>query len=494
MQRATYSRKNLFVFSLWVMVVLCLRMLVSIFLHPLRIGWDPALHLQCAELIVKGGIPYVDMLDVNPPLIWYLDTLPVFVSEAFKAPVTLVFNEFMVLLMAWTAILLGYLLIKKVQPDQAFAYLGLIFGALYFNFFLRWDFGQREEIFVLLYLPYLVLRLLRYQGARITVAEGLIFGVTGAIGICLKHYFVLVALMVELSMLLAYRRPKALFAWENLGAFCFALLYLVHFAFAPKEMLDNYFHFLVPAFAKGYFFWDTCLANSIAAPDKRGVFYLACLGVALALSQLKRTALLLPLTVFTMASIIPYLMQFKGWPYHDIPVFAGACMLITTNALEESQSVRAERQYDMSLLGYKGNSPWSDIDSPFTEYLMRYTRPLDHVIFISNGVSPGYPLLTQFRLMPGSRHLHCCILSVLQYIKDAATPSLEVKTLLAREPQVIEQYGSDIASRKPVLIFIQEAPVLEYLRPYEFFDKYMKDYKKIGSAANFDIYKREGVE
>lgn len=326
-------------------------------------------------------------------------------------------------------------------------------------------------------------------------------------------------------MLLAYRRPKALFAWENLGAFCFALLYLVHFAFAPKEMLDNYFHFLVPAFAKGYFFWDTCLANSIAAPDKRGVFYLACLGVALALSQLKRTALLLPLTVFTMASIIPYLMQFKGWPYHDIPVFAGACMLITTssasiiagfvkkqtlalpmaalaiitgismvNALEESQSVRAERQYDMSLLGYKGNSPWSDIDSPFTEYLMRYTRPLDHVIFISNGVSPGYPLLTQFRLMPGSRHLHCCILSVLQYIKDAATPSLEVKTLLAREPQVIEQYGSDIASRKPVLIFIQEAPVLEYLRPYEFFDKYMKDYKKIGSAANFDIYKREGVE
>ncbi|MBK7837599.1 MAG: hypothetical protein IPJ49_07935 [Candidatus Obscuribacter sp.] len=82
------------------MVVLCLRMLVSIFLHPLRIGWDPALHLQCAELIVKGGIPYVDMLDVNPPLIWYLDTLPVLVSEAFKAPVTLVFNEFMVLLMA----------------------------------------------------------------------------------------------------------------------------------------------------------------------------------------------------------------------------------------------------------------------------------------------------------------------------------------------------------------------------------------------------------
>nr|MBP7577278.1 hypothetical protein [Candidatus Obscuribacter sp.] len=120
MQKLTYSRKNLFVFSLWVMVVLCLRMLVSIFLHPLRIGWDPALHLQCAELIVKGGIPYVDMLDVNPPLIWYLDTLPVLVSEAFKAPVTLVFNEFMVLLMAWAASALGYLLIKKAQPGEAF--------------------------------------------------------------------------------------------------------------------------------------------------------------------------------------------------------------------------------------------------------------------------------------------------------------------------------------------------------------------------------------
>lgn len=525
MPSLTYSRKNLFVFSLSVILVLCLRMLVSIFLHPLRIGWDPALHLQCAELIVKGGIPYVDMLDVNPPLIWYLDTLPVLVSQAFKAPVILVFNEFMVLLMLWAASSLGYLLIKKVSPDQAFTYLGLIFGVLYFNFFLRWDFGQREEIFVLLYLPYLVLRLLRYQGAKITLAEGLVFGITGAIGICLKHYFVLVAVMVELSMLLAFRRPRVLLAWENLGALCFAILYLAHFAFAPKEMLDNYFHFLVPAFAKGYFFWDTCLANSIAAPDKRGVFYLACLGAVLALTQLKRAPVLLPLMVFTTASIIPYLLQFKGWPYHDIPVFAGACVLITTsgasiitslikkqsvalpvtalavitgvslvNAVEESQSVKADRQYDMTLLGYSGTSPWADIDSPFTEYLMRYTRPLDHVIFISNGVSPGYPLLTQFRLMPGSRHLHCCILSVLQYIKDAATPSAEVKRLLDKEPQVIEQYGSDIASRKPVLIFVQEAPVVEYLRPYEFFDKYMKDYKKIGNAANFDVYKREGVE
>jgi hypothetical protein len=71
-KRLTYPT----IFAVILVASLSLRMLVSVLLHPLRIGWDPALHLQCAQLIVAGGLPYVDMFDVNPPLIWYLDMLP----------------------------------------------------------------------------------------------------------------------------------------------------------------------------------------------------------------------------------------------------------------------------------------------------------------------------------------------------------------------------------------------------------------------------------
>lgn len=520
------SRKNTTVFALWLIILMVARMVAHILMHPLAIGWDPALHLQCAQLITQGGVPYVDMFDVNPPLIWYMDTLPVLVGNLMAIPLTLSFNFFMVGIMTLAALSCAWLVVTRLPQTERFANLGLIFGLLYFNFFLRYDFGQREEIFALLYLPYLLFRLARYRGASFNIWQAVFFGLMGAVGICLKHYFVIVAGLVEFALLMRYGGAKKILAVENVTVAAFAVLYLAHFLFAPKAMLDNYFNFLVPAFARGYQFWDTCLANSLGAPDKRGVFLLCALGLFLALGQLKRAAVLLPLAVFALSSVIPYLMQFKGWTYHDIPVFAGSVMLITTagaallervcrhfrlpsaflplaslcvisgmafmTTLEELSTVSGERQFALSRLGYgeKMTSPWSDIDSPFTDYLIKYTKPGSAVIFISNGVSPGYPLMTQFALAPGSRHLHCCILSVLQYIKETLPAKGKVAELLAREPAIIDEYGADIEKRKPSLIFIQEAPVSEYLRPHGFYEKYLRHYKKIGSAANFDIYHR----
>lgn len=509
-------------------------MLVSVFLHPLRIGWDPALHLQCAELICHGGIPYVDMFDVNPPLIWYLDTIPSYLSTLVQWPQTLTFNICMVLLMVLSGLTTTYVLTKvKATPLQETASLGLVFGLLFFNFHLRYDFGQREEIFVLFYLPYLALRYARYQQVSFGRGTAVLIGLMGALGICLKHYFILVAALVEFS-LLAYFAPgkklkdalKGIVSAENITIVLFAIAYLGHFLLAPREMQDNYFNFLVPAFAKGYFFWDTSLANSLASTDKRNVFFLCAGGCALAFLACRRFTFLIPLAVFSLSSIVPYLMQFKGWAYHDIPVFAGACILLCTltamglhlllsrlpvtgmdrampllivlstaafsllNSLEESALVHSARPYDMANLGYKGSSPYDDLDSPFTEYLMKYTRAHDPVLFISNGVSPGYPLMTQFCLRPASRHLHCCILSVLQYIKDCEKPSEEVTRLIGKEKDVIDQYAEDVGKNKPVLIFIQEAPVMDYLNAYDFVKKHMDAYEKIGQAANFLVYKR----
>lgn len=528
-----------FLLALLLVLIFSLRMLVSIFTHPLRIGWDPALHLQCAELITMGKIPYVDMFDVNPPLIWYLDTIPAYFSKVWQVPQTLTFNLFLVGLMAVSALLSSFVIFRRLPAneikDRELLYLGLICGLLFFNFHLRYDFGQREEIFVLFYFPYLLLRYARYLGSRFNGTEAALIGVFGSIGICLKHYFVLVAFFVELVLFIALRRrgetKSVLLSPENMACLVFALLYAGHFLLAPPAMYDNYFHFLIPAFAKGYQFWDTCLANSLGACDKRGVFFLLCAGSALSLLVMPRYKVLLPLTVFSLLSVIPYLMQFKGWNYHDIPVFAGACILLTclggivvdrlgklpikdlqpvmpiltvcliagyslVNALEEINQTRAERQFDLARLGFSTifglnlSSPYSDIDSPFTETLLKYAKAKDNVLFISNGVSPGYPLLTQLALSPTSRHLHCCILSVLAFIKDTQRPTAEVKKLLAREPEVIAQYAEDIKKNRPPLIYIQVAPVSTYLEQYKFVETHMKDYAKLGEAANFYVYKR----
>ncbi len=186
--------------ALTIVLALGLRMMVSILLHPLRIGWDIALHLMCAALICQGKLPYVDMFDVNPPLIWYINTIPASLANLLNVPITLTFNFFLLLMMVVSGLMCFYVIVTKLERKDLFVGSGIVFGLLLFNFFLTVDFGQREEIFVLLFIPFFFLRLARWRGCPITRREAVFFGLVGAAGILMKHYFVLNFLVVELFL------------------------------------------------------------------------------------------------------------------------------------------------------------------------------------------------------------------------------------------------------------------------------------------------------
>ncbi|MBK7841277.1 MAG: hypothetical protein IPJ49_27065 [Candidatus Obscuribacter sp.] len=46
-------------------------------LHPLNVSADQSVYLQCGELILQGKVPYRDFFDFNPPLIMYINVIPV---------------------------------------------------------------------------------------------------------------------------------------------------------------------------------------------------------------------------------------------------------------------------------------------------------------------------------------------------------------------------------------------------------------------------------
>lgn len=321
--------KGLLYCCIAVVAILMARLTFGVALHPLRIGWDPALHLQIAQLITQGKVPYVDMSDANPPLVWYLYTIPAFAAEALNMPVTLAFNYFLVVLIFYSVVASLALLFLYAKRAEAPFFIPFAIGLIVFNFFLRHDFGQREEIFVLLYMPYLVLRTLRWQGrGPQSIGLSILIGIIAAIGICIKPHFLIPVFLVELFFVLDKRRLKTLCSVENIACFLGGVAYLAHFLFVPKAMTETYWKFVVPAFALGYHFWDTSLAAAVSDPSKRDVFFLTAISCLLAYSFRKRCSLLLPLAIFVLGSVIPYLIQFKGWAYHDQPVYAGAFILI----------------------------------------------------------------------------------------------------------------------------------------------------------------------
>ncbi len=497
-----------------IVLILLFRLLHSIWLHPLRIGWDPALHLQAAQLILEGKVPYVDMFDVNPPLVWYLDMIPAFFSNLLNFPVTQAFSLFLVGIIFYSAVACGALLFIKGRRGDAPLFIPFLIGLLLFNFFLRWDYGQREEIFVLLYMPFLILRCLRWSGRGVdSRVWSSAIGVIASIGICLKHYFLIPAFLVEVFFLIEKRKWRPLLTAETIACFLTALAYLGHFLLVPHAMRDSYFKFIIPAFNLGYNFWDTSLGAMYSPPEKRDVFFLMAAACAIAVALRKRSSLMLPLVVFVLGANVVYLMQFKGWPYHDQPVYAGAFILAVMqvgylillllqrlrryvaiprrvalaalvvavfgvalqDGTKDALAVQADRQFDMSRIGYRGLAPRSDIEGQYADLVIDTCRLGDKVVFIWNGVAPGYPMLTQLRCVPGSRHLHSVILSVLSYIKDSRPQTEENVKLWKNTDRIVKEYGEDIVKNRPRLVFIQKVP--DYFdKPYNFVATYLKDY------------------
>lgn len=513
-----------------------IRLFYSAILHPLYMGWDPGLHLNAAQLILQGKVPYVDMMDVNPPLVWYIDMIPAFWSNLFHIPAPQAFTLFLACVILYSASTCYYLFFycadNKKSTDTA-TYIAFIVALIYFNFLLRHDFGQRETIFVLYYLPFFVLRWLCWNNrAPKQIWISILIGVIGGLGICLKPYFLIPALAVEAYFLLNknifdLKTYKHFISPDALAAIGAALAYVIHFLLMPAAMRENYFGFVVPAFMLGYSYWDVSLGNSFSSPDKRDVFWLMVFSCAFALSVRRTSGLIEPLIIFAVTSNIPYLMQFKGWAYHDQPVLAASLILafilvsyllvylgnkvsvacsipktilvwivpiaiggyLAFDAIQDKKAVDQDNKVDLSFIGYQGTSPRGDISFPFFDVFEREWKQDDKVVFISNGVTPEYPFLTQINAPPGSRHLHCVILSVLQYIKDMHEKTPKNIALFEQDERIINEYLKDIESNRPKLVFVQIGPVLDYLKPYGFVPKILENYDKIEEHDNFEVYR-----
>ena len=172
-----------YLFTIETAVVLA--MLIA--LHPLAINPDAAMHLSAGQMLLEGKRPYVDVIDTNPPLIFYLNVIPAFIAQVLSANAIVVFSItvlVLVLASAWSVRLVvrG----SQLEYDQSELAL-LLFAWVAFAALTKYSelyitklvglFGQREHIFMLLYLPLFVVRWVRWHGGRVRTGLAAAMGV-----------------------------------------------------------------------------------------------------------------------------------------------------------------------------------------------------------------------------------------------------------------------------------------------------------------------------
>jgi hypothetical protein len=173
-------------------------------------GPDTGFLLDEAGRALNGARLYVDLVEMNPPLIVVLNMVAVLFARRFGLPEILVYR------LGCTAALLAVLLLvawvlRRLLPDELALRraLVLLFTFALFNLAGQ-DFGEREHLLMALIAPYLLLATARAMGREIPRAAAVLIALLAGTAFALKPHFLLLWLAVE-----GYLRLTRRVAWSR---------------------------------------------------------------------------------------------------------------------------------------------------------------------------------------------------------------------------------------------------------------------------------------
>ena len=309
-------------------------LVVTVIVTALRltgpIDSDVASQLWIAQRIHEGARLYRDIIEVNPPL-WFWMALPVDRVATllhWPAPSVLIAAFGLLVALSLTA---TERLLRHIGPGGRalfLTYAALILAAL------PWmHVGQREQLVLIGALPYAALIAARREGRPVPTFLAIAIGTGAALGFALKHYFLMVPAALEVWLLLGLgrrwrpARPETL-AVAAVGA-----------AYAAALLIEgDYLARMVPLVRLAYGQFGPRAIHFLFNPYLvigAGLFAFTAAHARLLFSRSSSTAT--ALFVAGLAFAATYFIQFKGWPYHTIPLL-GCASLALAALLAESAS------------------------------------------------------------------------------------------------------------------------------------------------------------
>ena len=306
----------------------------------MKINADCALHVSAGQEILNGLLPFRDLYDTNPPMIMYVNATALWLLGPFRFPPILAWNLFVYSLSLYSVIATaGMLLIMtrlsgspKRSIDDVFLLILLYSTSLIYIFVESYNFGQREHLFFLCYLPFFCLRTNRWMGNPLprlySIPPVLLFAIT----CCFKHYFLILALLPEIYWLFSKRKLRFLVPMDWALAACVVVAYLACLLFLNPETADGFLNHWLPLVSAGY---DTYNSNYHLLITRLSGIWIPTAGIAIAAILIKPRktislwSLVPPMGIFTLGGVLLFFWQGKGWIYHLIPAMFGAYIIVS---------------------------------------------------------------------------------------------------------------------------------------------------------------------
>jgi hypothetical protein len=350
---------------------------------------DVAWQLWIGRQINGGAVLYGDILEVNPPL-WFwigagIERLAGLTGLSGVRWLGLAFLGYAV-----CALLVTFRLLEGAKERWA-AGLGLVAALLLTSPYAHL---QREQFVLMSVLPYLALAMRRAEGKAVDRGVGLAAGLLAAPGLALKHHFLIFPALIELWLI--WRRRRVTVRPEHLALAAAALAY----ATAVLLFAGNYLGTMLPLLQASYHGYNPPLWTLLLQP---ALIVAMCALVAAVLAREKRSLLAEAAAVGTAAFALVFLLQGKNFHYQAIPALGLGLVVLLAVLMERSGLARLVAVFGLMfalLLPLKAGG--SRHDRMFVE-AVQGLKPGEGVAMLSASQALAWPAMYETNLVYRAR-------------------------------------------------------------------------------------------
>jgi hypothetical protein len=428
--------------------------------------------LYTAGRLLDGAELYRDVVEVNPPLIVWLNLLPVSLARALGLSDVVVYRV-LIVAGALGSLALCRALVRPLPEfqDPLARRVGLLLAGFVLLPLAAADFGEREHLLLILALPYVMLAAARLQRQPVRPALAVLAGLMTGFAIALKPYFLLLPLAVEGSLLparlgLRTRAELAAIAAVLLGYLVAVLLWARPYWDLVRELGPPYFRFLR----------ESVLLTAVTG-NGAGVALCAMLAYVALRERARRLPLATVLLAATIGLFASAALQQKGWRYHFYPSMGTGFLLlgvlVSVRPATRSLAGRIYRAAAVAVLvclplfiaaaGVQwardplGPDRIADPDFPALRDLIRREAPGGSVLVLSSNMASAFPLVPESGARWASRFPSVWMLAAAYQDEIASPAPLQYRDPAARtalEREMSRAVAADLRRERPDLVLV----------------------------------------
>jgi hypothetical protein len=288
------------------------------------VNGDVAWLLYLAQRSLAGARPYVDLFEMNPPLVIWLNTAILVVSEALRIDPIAGYRLFVLATVAWSMAASAFILPRLLDGDRTRTAAILLAQWVTLLPMPAGYFGEREHLALAVFYPYLLATASEAVGRPLHRGLSFPVGVTAAIGLCLKPHFVL----LWVAMTLYERQRTGRLWWRLTTVELTALATLTVYGVAVLLLAPEYLE-LVARLGGAYQRFSSHSWLEILTRDTLPLSVLLALAVYAGFRRTLNQRVLPDLLAVAVAGfLLAVLLQGKGFGYHYLTPVGTAIVLM----------------------------------------------------------------------------------------------------------------------------------------------------------------------